>query len=289
MSYRLSAVSFRRIRSSFNIEHYLMLPVLLGLTALLCGCMSGGTTRRTASVQSARNVESSAAELSARNQSLLGVYSAEIEAAADKIMRESSSLAARRQALEWKAEAIPILQNTLLQTDAVAATVDTWAFIYQMKAYMEQPAVRPELGQQQPIAIETLNRMDGQMEQLVKAAAPNADIPDLRKRIGSWATAHPIQTGLPGRDSMGAKLIRQLGQADLGAVASIRALQEGLGDITARLDAYNIYAPKQARWQAQLLLIPFRLFLTRSPAARRTRFHIDGAIVHFQIRLLQFS
>src|SRR4029077_18165122 len=91
------------------------------------------------------------------------------------------------------------------------------------------------------------------MEQLVLAAAPAADIPDLRQKMGTWAAAHPIQTGLTGRRSADIDLIRQ-DESDLGALASIKALQEGLGDITARLDSYNAYLPKQARWQAELLV-----------------------------------
>jgi hypothetical protein len=55
-------------------------------------------------------------------------------------------------------------------------------------------------------------------------------------------------------------LIKQ-DESDLGALASIKALQEGLGDITARLDSYNAYLPKQARWQAELLVSD----VTRSP------------------------
>jgi len=213
-----------------------------------------GTTRKSASVQSAKNVKSSAAELSARNQSLLSVYSAEIESAADKIIFASPSPVARRQALVWKTDAIPVLQNTMLGTDPVAAAVDTWAFIDQMKAYMDQLAVRQDLGQLQHIAIETLNKMEAQMEELVKAAAPGANIADLRKTIGDWADTHPVQSSLAGRESANAQLILRVKQADLGAVASIRGLQESLADITARLDAYNVYAAKQARWQAELML-----------------------------------
>jgi hypothetical protein len=37
-------------------------------------------------------------------------------------------------------------------------------------------------------------------------------------------------------------------------MASIRALGESLGDLTDRLDSYNTYLPKQARWQAELML-----------------------------------
>src|SRR5215467_8915239 len=65
------------------------------------------------------NVSSSVLEISSRNQSLLAVYSPEIETAADKIIVESPSPAARRQALEWKAEAIPVMQVSLLNTNQV--------------------------------------------------------------------------------------------------------------------------------------------------------------------------
>jgi hypothetical protein len=258
MFVRFFPLSVLRDPSSSNqaqnaITRHLGFCALLGLAILMCGC-SLGKTRKDASVKAAKNVTSSAAELSARNQSLLGIYSAEIESAADKIMFETPSTEGRRQALAWKAEAIPILQNTMLKTDPVAAMVDTWAFVYQMKNYFQQPALKTQLGQLQPVAAETISRMDAQMEQLVKTAAPKANIANMRTRIESWAAAHPIQRGLPGRESMDAELIDRVGKSDLGAVASVRALEQGMGDLTARLDAYNVYAPKQARWQAELLL-----------------------------------
>ncbi len=257
MFVRLSQLSFLRDRSSSNQAQHgaarqLGFYALLALAVFMCGCSFG--TKKDASVKAAKNVNSSAAELSARNQSLLGIYSAEIEAAADKIMFDSPTTDGRRQALAWKAEAIPILQNTMLNSDPVAAIVDTWAFIYQMKNYFQQPALKAQMGPLQPVAADTLSRMDEQMVKLITTAAPEANIADLRKKTESWAAAHPIQRGLPGRESMDADLIQRVGREDLGAVASIKALQEGMGDLTARLDAYNVYAPKQARWQAELLM-----------------------------------
>jgi hypothetical protein len=228
--------------------------VLLALTLVLCGCASG-TTRKTASMKSAKNVKSSPAEISSRNQSLLGLYSAEIEAAADKIIFESPSAVARRQALEWKAEAIPVLQRSLLNTDPIAAALDTWAFIFQMTAYMEQPGVKQGFGEFYPAVAETLKKMDTDMEQQIRTAAPSANVADLHQKVESWAEAHPIRTGLAGRETADPELISRTEQSDLGAVASIKALGEGLGDITARLDSYNAYLPKQARWQAELALM----------------------------------
>jgi len=240
--------------------YLLCICVLCGLMLPVGGCASG-TTRKTSSVKSAKSVESSALELSSRNHSLLALYSAEIETAADQIILESPSAGARRQALEWKAEAIPVLQTSLLNDDPVSASLDTWAFIFQMMAYMEQPAVKQTFADSFPVVQATLKQMDAEMQQLVKVAAPSANVEALRQRFVSWAQAHPIQGSLAGRQSFGPERIRELGESDLGTMASIKALGESLDDLTARLDAYNAYLPKQARWQAELLLSD----ITRNP------------------------
>jgi hypothetical protein len=221
----------------------------------MVGCISGGgSTRKTSSLRTTKKVTSSAAELSSRNQSILSLYSGEVEAAADKIILESPSPVAKRQALVWKAEAIPVLQTTLLNTDPLAAVLDTWVFLYQMDSYMNRPEIKQRLGDSHSGVIETLRNMDAQMTNLVRQGAPTANVADIGEKAKRWAEAHPIQTSLAGRQSVDAEVIRRVGETDMGSMASIQALGESLGDLTARMDSYNVYLPKQARWQAELLL-----------------------------------
>jgi hypothetical protein len=221
----------------------------------MVGCISGGgSTRKTSSLRTTKKVTSSAAELSSRNQSILSLYSGEVEAAADKIILESPSPVAKRQALVWKAEAIPVLQTTLLNTDPLAAVLDTWVFLYQMDSYMNRPEIKQRLGESHSGVIETLRNMDAQMTNLVQQGAPTANVADIGEKAKRWAEAHPIQTSLAGRQSVDAEVIRRVGETDMGTMASIQALGESLGDLTARMDSYNVYLPKQARWQAELLL-----------------------------------
>jgi hypothetical protein len=235
--------------------------LLLTLFLLSLGC-SSRSTRKTSSISRYKNITVSATELSSRNHSLLAVYSSQIEVAADQIIVASTSPLTRRVALVWKSEAIPVLQTSLLKTDPVASVIDAWTFIFQMSAYMEQPAVKDGLGPFSEVPAEALRKMESEMEQLVRSAAPSADIDDIRRRVSTWASAHPIQAGVSGRKSADSDLIRSTYEDDLGAVSSLRALQEGLGDIAARLDSYNSYLPKQARWQAELLAND----LSRDPA-----------------------
>ncbi len=154
-----------------------------------------------------------------------------------------------------------MLQTSLLNDDPVSASLDAWTFIFQMMAYMQQPAVQQSFAGSYPVVEATLKQMDDQMQQLIKVAAPGANIDALRQRFVSWAQAHPVRGSLAGRQSFDPDRIRALGESDLGTMASIKALGEGLGDITARLDSYNAYLPKQARWQAELLLSD----ITRGP------------------------
>jgi hypothetical protein len=238
----------------------LLVLTMFGLMLLMLGCASG-TSRKASSVKSFPKIESSAMELNSRNQSLLAIYSAEIETAADQVILESPSAAARRQALLWKTEAIPVLQKCLLNSDPVVASLDSWAFIFQMMAYMERPAIKQEFAGLYPVVAAALKNMDGEMQQLVQVAAPSANVSATRQTIASWAQAHPVNPNLAGRQSLEPVQIRKLGESDLGTMASIRALGESLGDLTDRLDSYNAYLPKQARWQAELLLSD----LARSP------------------------
>jgi hypothetical protein len=117
---------------------------------------------------------------------------------------------------------------------------------------VERPAVKQGFGEFYFVVAETLKNMDAEMERLIQEAAPSANVPDLRQRVGAWAEAHPIQAGLTGRQSADPDMIRKVGEIDLGTMASLKSLGEAWASYSA-LDSYNVYLPKQARW-AELLL-----------------------------------
>jgi hypothetical protein len=154
----------------------------------------------------------------------------------------------------WKAEAIPVMQSSLLNIDPIAATLDTWAFIFQMTAFMQRPALKQTMGDSYPVVAETLSSMEAQMERFVQSAAPKANLADVRQRVRSWADAHPIEDSLASRQSADPDVIKKVGEINLGALGSIKELAETMNDLSARLDSYNLYLPKQARWQAELFV-----------------------------------
>jgi hypothetical protein len=107
--------------------------------------------------------------------------------------------------------------------------------------------------------------MEAEMERLIESVAPKANLADLRQRVRGWADAHPIEDSLASRQSADPDVIRKVGQANLGTMASIKALAESMGDLSARLDSYNLYLPKEARWQAELFVLDLQRNLQRDP------------------------
>src|SRR5262249_26108262 len=134
------------------------------------------------------------------------------------------------------------------------------------KAYMEQPAVKEGFGESYPVVAETLQRMDDEMVELIKKVAPKADIDAVRQKVSSWAQTHPIETSLAGPPSAHPDLTRKIEMSDMGTMESLKAVGETLGDLSARLDSYNAYLPKQSRWQAELALMD----LARDPQVSAT-------------------
>jgi uncharacterized protein with PQ loop repeat len=139
-----------------------------------------------------------------------------------------------------------------------------------MTAFMERPALKQAMGDFYPVVSETLRNMESQMERLVQSAAPNANLADVRQRVRNWAETHPIQDSLASRQSADPDVIKKVGQTNLGAMGSIKELAETMGGLSARLDSYNLYLPKQARWQAELFLED----LKRDPEVNAALSHI---------------
>jgi hypothetical protein len=146
------------------------------------------------------------------------------------------------------------MQTSLLNSDPIAAVLDTWAFVFQMTAFMEGPEWKNTMGDFYPVVTGTFRNMNVQMERLVQSAAPKANMAAVRERIRSWAEANPIQDSLASRQSAEADIIKMVGETTFGTMGSIKSLAKSMGDLSARLDSYNLYLPKQARWHAELFL-----------------------------------
>jgi hypothetical protein len=197
-------------------------------------------------------------------------FSAVIEQAADEIMAKSSDPIIRRNALLWKMNAIPAAYTAVFQSEPVVALLDTWALTVQMVHYFEDGPGVEDFGQYHTVALEASKHLEEEIVDLVLAVSPTGDIKEveIREEVYSWAREHPIQSPLFSRESVLAEFSEAMSESSR-AIGVVGKLTVGMDDIVTRLSLYNEYLPRQARWQAELLL-------AESNAKDGVKVNVDG-------------
>ncbi len=199
-------------------------------------------------------VEIKTAEVQIRVRSLAMPIVSRVETAADRIIATSPDPNVRREALLWKIEAVPILYQTILNPDPLLGVLDTWAFVYQMRAYFDKGPGRSALGKSYKTAVDSCDDINRMILDFARGVKPDVT----GEKVSVWAQSHPITGPISGRTSVGIHFARDMAQKDMDALAAAGAAVEGLSDLTQRIDLYAALLPRAARWQAELLLSDLR-------------------------------
>jgi hypothetical protein len=177
-----------------------------------------------------------------------------IEEGADTLLETSDDPVTRIAGLRWKTNGIPAVQAALFNPDPLAALLDTWALMAQMRLLFEDGAGAGLPESQRAAALATIGRMETQIEALVREVDRPGGFERARASVYRWAEANPIDLYVTSRPSTAAELAALTAEADPGIRNAIGGLTLGMGDVWARLDTYAAWMPKQARWQAELLV-----------------------------------
>ncbi len=222
------------------------------LVLLVSGCYT--VPRQTRMMQQETKITVSAEELSIRAQALAIPFSGIIENAADEIMAKSSDESVRLQALLWKMNGIPVLYAAIFQPDPAVAALDVWAFIAQMVQYFGEGPGKDGLGKYHVIALDAARRMETKFMELGTSMTEGADISKTRALVNSWAAEHPIQSPLFHRESVVKEFADLVAEPELSALGAVSRVSLGIEYFAAWLAAYSEHLPRQARWQAELLI-----------------------------------
>jgi hypothetical protein len=199
-------------------------------------------------------IDISKRELQIRVNEFAVHFAGEVELAADAITAGSRDPDVRRTAILWKIHAVPEMQRAVFQNDPLAALYDAWVFCVQMSDYFETGAGREAFGILQPIAIEASRGLEIRVENLARESArEGTDINVPKEAITAFARAHPITNPLFVRESSQATLSIFTAEeqgSGLSAAGDINAL---IQDFVDRFTIWADYAPRQARWQTELL------------------------------------
>ena len=201
------------------------------------------------------NIAISAEQLRIQVRALVDPFSGRIEEAADEIIAGSDDPRIRLAALEWKANTIPALRESLFRPDPLAAVMDAWALAKQMEDYFETGDGRQRLGSWADVALAASRDLEKDFEAFLASASASGDISVGRDFIDRWAVAHPIRGSVAGRQSILNEVDDVMIKGGMGGFRGLGGLSVGMDDLSRRMEVYSAQLPKIATWEAEIMLL----------------------------------
>ena len=228
-----------------------LLPIAIALS-ILAGACSTRAPRHSPLMKEARATAISQHELRERLMDYIIRYSAAVEFAADSMMRlDADDYEAYELAMRMKMQAIPAGQLAAFRTDPFTGALDTWALILQVRHRID--TIQQQSGFDMSLFAQLFEELDEEIEDLVELTY-DEDTRVTREGVETWARENPINAETFGRPSTIPLLSSLAETQQLGAMASVGSMSEAIEGLSGRLGIYLAAMPKQARWQAELVL-----------------------------------
>jgi hypothetical protein len=194
-----------------------------------------------------------AAVLRARVDDLAERLAGRIEATSDGIRAQAEDPAVRRRALVAKIEAMPAIYSAAYRADPLEALVDVWALAFQMQQFVEDGPGREVYGAQQSLARALARDVLADVDAVAQSVTTGPDAyARARRQVEDWARQNPVERNFSARASMAALMAERRTERD--AFVAVGAVSQTLDSLSQRLNTYAAQLPKQARWQAELLI-----------------------------------
>jgi hypothetical protein len=176
-----------------------------------------------------------------------------VEQTADEILSQTSDPQIRRNALLWKSNAISACFCAAARPDPLAAFLDVQILSRQMTQFFERSDVEPALGRWQRLAVDASRDLELPLTQI----GDMLDLPSSfdERFVAAFANEHPL-TGLYfDRASLAAPFINDLQAPTRDTLDVVAQVSDNLNEMQRLSALYAEFLPKQARWQAELLLL----------------------------------
>lgn len=224
--------------------------LLASVVVSVAACSTSGP--RQTQLMKSTDMTISAAALRVQVRSLADRFSGLMEEAGEQVLLTETDPNKRRSALLWLTNGIPAMQQALFQPDPLAALVDAWFLIAQLRGYFTGVAVHGMKGQHQELAHRVLDSMETDIKLIIDNAGPDTNYERGRQLVYEKAALHPIDDSFASRRGSAALLAEFTARAGGSALKSIGSVTESVDDLVARIDLNAEFIPKFARWQAML-------------------------------------
>ena len=182
-------------------------------------------------------------------------FAAVIEESADKIKGQTSDEQIQRNALLWKMYGIPAIHQAAFHPDPVAGFLDTKTLLVQMHDFFATGAGKNTFGELQNIALEGLTKFDLELTEVMRGMTKSGDITVPQGYTRTWADQHRIEDLYFKRISFTVALDSLMYDKKHGLFDATGMIADGMNDLSSRMNIYIEYLPRQARWQAEYLLL----------------------------------
>ena len=183
-------------------------------------------------------------------------YSGRVELAADKIIAQSRDPEIRKNALMWKVNGIASCFQAATRRDPLGSLLDIWILNKQSLALFQSENKQALFGGSQPIAIEMAVQLEFALGNILSRLGD--EVPIDEEFATRFATDYPIDSLYFNRASIAEHYTEYIEKITL----KNKDLREVVGSLDSQLDQLNtlsaMYAeflPKQARWQAEILVL----------------------------------
>jgi len=197
----------------------------------------------------------SAAALRVQVRSLASRFSGLMEEAGEEVLRDETDPVRRRNALLWLTNGIPAMQQALFQPDPLAALLDAWFLVAQLRRYFATASDHGMPPEKVAIANRIFDAMESDIKHILDNAGPNTDYEHAKDLVYGYAEKTPIDETFASRRGSAVFLAEFTARAGGSALRSIGSVTETVEDLVARIDVNAEYVPKLARWQVMLLII----------------------------------
>lgn len=182
------------------------------------------------------------------------VYSARrIELRADEILAETTNVAIRKNALLWKINGIAASFQAGSRHDPLGAFLDLWVLNRQMLHLSESSTGHTLFGAyQSKIATEYLE-LDNRLQDIKKTVS--SDLPMADKFVDRFATDFPLKGLYFDREPIASRYIEEIQTPSTELLQVVANLDSNINELRKLTILYAEHLPKQARWEAELLLV----------------------------------
>jgi hypothetical protein len=232
-------------------------PIVATATLILCCCLTAGC-RRIPTQQGMLERDSNSAHISSHQMRVMVnefvVYFADrIELRADQILAEASDPAIRKNALRWKINGISACFQAASRDDPLGAYLDVWILNRQMTQLFDSPEVSDQFGPWQSVARTECHALEKRLQFINQAIGGKLRIGE--DFVTKFANDYPLTSLYFDREPIASRYIEEVEQPTREMFQVIANLDANVDELRKLSILFAGHLPKQARWEAELLLI----------------------------------